>query len=101
VERFEKDSLTSSDKVIIKHILHCYFWLQTALLESKISMKRILSMFAFKKTESKKNLVPSSPPSEDQIVSPPEDNKASNENAPEESDPLKKKAQKTRGTLDI
>jgi hypothetical protein len=88
--------------VVIKYILHCYFWLQAALLESKISIKRVMSMFGFKKTEGKKSLesaaskpsedgADSQPPPEDGAVSLTDDTKATDQNTFEESDELKKK----------
>lgn len=56
IVRMETDALTDFDKSIIKHVMYCYFWMQEALQESKISLKRILGMFGLKKTESSKNL---------------------------------------------
>lgn len=56
VARLEANSLTDSDRHIIGIIIQCYLWLQSTLLESKISISRIKSMFGFKKTESSKNL---------------------------------------------
>jgi hypothetical protein len=56
IERLDANLLTDADKSIITLIIQCYLWLQSALLESKISISRIKSMFGFKKTESSKNL---------------------------------------------
>lgn len=56
VARLESNSLTDFDRTILKFVLEWYLWLQSALLESKISISRIKSMFGFKKTESSKNL---------------------------------------------
>ena len=56
IMRLDATDLTDFDKSVIKHIVYWYFWLQSALLESKISISRIKSMFGFKKTESSKNL---------------------------------------------
>lgn len=56
VARLEANSLTDSDRHIIGIIIQCYLWLQSTLLESKISISRIKSLFGFKKTESSKNL---------------------------------------------
>jgi hypothetical protein len=54
--RLEANTLTDSDRNIITLIIQGYFWLQSVLQESKISISRIKSMFGFKKTESSKNL---------------------------------------------
>ena len=56
IVRLESNSLTDFDRNILKFVLEWYLWLQSALLESKISISRIKSMFGFKKTESSKNL---------------------------------------------
>jgi len=56
IARLEANSLTDSDRHIIGIIIQCYLWLQSTLLESKISISRLKSMFGFKKTESSKNL---------------------------------------------
>lgn len=56
IERLDANLLTDADKSIITLIIQCYLWMQSALLESKISISRIKSMFGFKKTESSKNL---------------------------------------------
>jgi hypothetical protein len=50
VARLESNSLTDFDRTILKFVLEWYLWLQSALLESKISISRIKSMFGFKKT---------------------------------------------------
>ena len=57
ITRLDANALTDSDRYIITLIIQWYLWLQSALLESKISISRIKSMFGFKKTESSKNLV--------------------------------------------
>lgn len=57
IVRLDANSLTDFDRTILKFVLQWYLWLQSALLESKISISRIKSMFGFKKTESSKNLV--------------------------------------------
>lgn len=56
IMRLGNSDLTDFDKSVITHIIYWYFWLQSALLESKISISRIKSMFGFKNTESSKNL---------------------------------------------
>ena len=56
IERLDANLLTDADKSIITLIIQCYLWLQSALLESKISISRMKAMFGFKKTESSKNL---------------------------------------------
>ena len=57
IARLDANSLTDFDRTVLKLVLQWYLWLQSALLESKISISRIKSMFGFKKTESSKNLV--------------------------------------------
>jgi len=56
IMNIEACDLSSENKKNIKYILECYFWLQTKLQESNITIKRIMSMFGFQKTESLKNL---------------------------------------------
>lgn len=56
IKRIEAGKLLDSDKSIIIAIIQWYFWFQFALLESRISIKRLMSMFGFKRTESSKNL---------------------------------------------
>jgi len=56
IKRIEAGKLLDSDKSIIITIIQWYFWFQSALLEHKISIKRLMSMFGFKRTESSKNL---------------------------------------------
>ena len=56
IARLDANSLTDFDRTILKFVLQWYLWLQSALLESKISISRIKSMFGFKKTKSSKNL---------------------------------------------
>lgn len=57
IARLDANALTDFDRTILKLVLQWYLWLQSALLESKISISRIKSMFGFQKTESSKNLV--------------------------------------------
>jgi hypothetical protein len=56
IARLEAGILLDSDKSIIITIIQWYFWFQSTLLEHKISIKRLMSMFGFKRTESSKNL---------------------------------------------
>lgn len=56
IARLQATNLSDSDKSIIITIIQWYFWFQSALLEHKISIKRLMSMFGFKRTESSKNL---------------------------------------------
>jgi hypothetical protein len=56
IARLQATNLSDSDKSTLITIVQWYFWFQSALLEQKISIKRLMSMFGFKRTESSKNL---------------------------------------------
>jgi hypothetical protein len=101
--RIDDCNLDIQDKVIVKSVLQFYFWIQTALQESKISIKRLMSMFGFKKTESMKNLAlglsltdeensfESAPEIDEASEDQPENDEVSNQNAPEAGPDLLKK----------
>ena len=58
--RLESNTLNASDKGILVAIVHAYFWIQSSLLEARMSIKRLRNCFGFSKTEKRKTL--GSPP---------------------------------------
>lgn len=62
--RLESNTLNASDKGILVAIVQAYFWIQSSLLEARMSIKRLRNCFGFSKTEKRKNLG-SPPPSQE------------------------------------
>ncbi len=57
IRRFDENSLTESDRALIKGVLAAHVWLSKKLQERDMSLKRLLRSLFQKKTESSRNIL--------------------------------------------
>lgn len=57
IRRFDENSLTESDRALIKGVLAAHVWLSKKLQEKDMSLKRLLRSLFQKKTESSRNIL--------------------------------------------